>query len=155
MQKIKENAQQVQEGLSDIVWSVKAGTDEIHDVLARMLHFGNELADSKGVTLYFETDERLKNRMLDMQTRKNLYLIFKEAINNAAKYADCSTVHVAINYEVDKIKMVIKDNGKGFDRRVAGQGNGLTNMQQRAAQMKGQLTIQSAQGNGTVITLVF
>jgi len=155
VQKIKENAQQVQEGLSDIVWSVKAGTDEIHDVLARMLHFGNELADSKGITFYFDTDERLNHRKLDMQTRKNLYLIFKEAINNAAKYADCSTVHVAINGEMDHIKMVIKDNGKGFDLGVARPGNGLTYMQHRATQMKGRLTIQTATGNGTAITLVF
>ena len=155
VQKIKENAQHVQEGLSDIVWSVKAGTDEINDVLARMLHFGSELAESKGIAFYFDTDGRLKNKTLDMQTRRNVYLIFKEAMNNAAKYAECSTVHVGINYEMDKVKMVIKDNGKGFDSSATRPGNGLKNMQQRAAQMKGQLTIQSTKGNGTVVTLVF
>ena len=155
VQKIKENAQHVQEGLSDIVWSVKAGTDEINDVLVRMLHFGSELADSKGIAFYFDTDERLKNKTLDMQTRRNVYLIFKEAMHNAAKYAECSTVHVGINYEMNNVKMEIKDNGKGFDSSAARQGNGLKNMQQRAAQMKGKFTIQSTKGNGTVVTLVF
>jgi len=155
VQKIKENAQQVQEGLSDIVWSVKAGSEQVNDVLARMLHFGGGLAESKGFTFHFQTDPQLKNLKLDMQTRKNFYLIFKEAMNNAAKYAECSTVRADINYAMGKVKMVICDNGKGFENQLAGQGNGLTNMRQRAAQMKGQLTIQSTPGEGTVITLLF
>lgn len=155
VQKIKENAQQVQEGLSDIVWSVKAGSDEINDVFARMLHFGGGLAESKGFTFHFETDAQLRNLKLDMQNRKNFYLIFKEAMNNAAKYAECSTVHAEINYSMGKVKMVIRDNGKGFDKQLPRQGNGLTNMRQRAAQMKGQLTIQSTPGGGTVVTLWF
>ena len=153
--KIKENAQQVQEGLSDIVWSVKAGKDHINDVFARMLHFGSELADSKGFTFHFETDEQLKNLKLDMHTRKNFYLIFKEAMHNAAKYAECSTVYVIISQSMGKVNMVIRDNGKGFDDNLDRRGNGLTNMQQRAVQMKGELTIQSKPGEGTVITLIF
>jgi len=155
VQKIKENAQQVQEGLSDIVWSVKAGKDQINDVFARMLHFGGELAESKGFAFHFETDIKLKNLKLDMQTRKNFYLIFKEAMNNAAKYAECSMVHAHIDYSMGKVKMVIRDNGKGFDNQLTRQGNGLTNMQHRAIQMKGQLSIQSSCGKGTVITLQF
>ena len=90
-----------------------------------------------------------------MHTRKNLYLIFKEALNNAAKYADCSAIDVDIKEDNGKVKMVIKDNGKGFDLESAKQGNGLANMRQRAAQMKGTLLIQSEKGSGTVITLVF
>ncbi|WP_159470160.1 two-component regulator propeller domain-containing protein [Dyadobacter sp. 3J3] len=155
VQKIKENAQQVQEGLSDIVWSVKAGNDEIVDVFARMFRFGSVLAESRGITFNFDTDPRLENRKLDMQTRKNLYLIFKEAINNAAKYAECSTLLVNINYENSGANMIIKDNGIGFDIVNAKQGNGLTNMQQRAAQMKGKLVIQSSKESGTMISLVF
>ncbi|WP_158281191.1 sensor histidine kinase [Dyadobacter jejuensis] len=155
VQKIKENAQQVQEGLSDIVWSVKAGKDQISDVFARMLHFGGELAESKGYDFHFNTDTPLNNLKLDMQTRKNFYLIFKEAINNAAKYAECSAIYTDIGYSMGKVKMVIRDNGKGFDKQLDRQGNGLINMRHRAMQMKGQLTIQSTRDKGTVITLLF
>lgn len=154
VQKIKENAQQVQEGLSDIVWSIKAGGDPADDVFARMLHFGSELAESKGFTFHFEADPQIKKLKPDIQTRKNLYLIFKEAINNAAKYAGCSAVHTTISYEAGRVKMVIRDDGEGFDPHSSRQGNGLTNMRQRAEQMKGQLTIESALGKGTAVTLV-
>lgn len=155
VQKIKENAQQVQEGLSDIVWSVKAGKDQISDVFVRMLDFGGGLAESKGFTFHFKTALQLRTLKLDMQNRKNLYLIFKESINNAAKYAECSSVYVTIEQSTGKVKMVISDNGKGFDGQLARQGNGLTNMRQRAVHMKGLLTIESTPGKGTVITLVF
>jgi signal transduction histidine kinase/ligand-binding sensor domain-containing protein len=155
VQKIKDNAQQVQEGLSDIVWSVKAGNDEIEDVFARMFHFGTALAESKGIVFHFEKDPMVENIKLDMQTRKNLYLIFKEAMNNAAKYAECSIVNLKIMAEPGKMKMTISDDGKGFDRQVSKQGNGLTNMEHRAAQMKGKLVIHSMKGEGTSITLVF
>jgi len=155
VQKIKENAQQVQEGLSDIIWSVKAGNDEIEDVFARMFRFGNELSDSRGITFLFETDSQLQNMKLNMQTRKNLYLIFKEAINNAVKYAGCTTIDVRTDFQAGKVKMVIKDNGKGFDVESARPGNGLFNMQQRASQMNGHLTILPGKPTGTVITLIF
>lgn len=155
VQKIKENAQQVQEGLSDIIWSVQAGNDEIVDVFSRMFRFGSGIAESKGIAFYFDTDPKLENRKLNMQTRKNLYLIFKEAINNAAKYAECSVLRVNIVYENGNVNMVITDNGKGFDNINAKEGNGLANMRQRAAQMKGKLVIESSKESGTIISLVF
>ncbi|NIJ52431.1 sensor histidine kinase [Dyadobacter arcticus] len=155
VQKIKDNAQQVQEGLSDIVWSVKAGSDQIEDVFARMFQFGSTLAESKGFAFSFEVDSQIQNQKLDMQTRKNLYLIFKEAMNNAAKYSNSSTVEVYTAREDGHIKLIIKDNGRGFDPEFIRKGNGLANMHQRAAQMNGQLTIHSAIDDGTTITLVF
>jgi ligand-binding sensor domain-containing protein len=153
--KIKENAQQVQEGLSDIVWSIKASNDEIEDVFARMFRFGSGLAESRGIAFGFDSDAQLQSMKLDMQSRKNLYLIFKEAINNAAKHSHCSTIEVKIKHESGNISMVIKDDGKGFERPNSKQGNGLANMHQRATQMKGKLSIQSRNSGGTVITLTF
>lgn len=155
VRKIKENAQQVQEGLSDIVWSVKAGSDQIEDVFARMFQFGSTLAESKGFAFSFETDTQIQNLKLDMQTRKNLYLIFKEAMNNAAKYSNSSIVEVHTMREDIHIKLTIKDNGRGFDPEFIKKGNGLANMHQRAAQINGQLIIRSAMDEGTTITLIF
>jgi signal transduction histidine kinase len=124
-------------------------------VFARMFRFGSELSESRGIAFLFETDTQLQTMKLNMQTRKNLYLIFKEAINNAVKYAGCTTIEVRTKYEGGKVKMIIKDNGEGFDIKTTKPGNGLFNMQQRAAQMNGQLIILSEKQDGTVITLIF
>lgn len=153
--KIKDNAQQVQEGLSDIIWSVKASGDEMENVFGRMFSFGSELLDSKGIQFHFKCDEELQHYKLTMTKRRNFYLIFKEAINNAAKYSGCSTVWVRIQAERGKTKMLIQDDGSGFDLIKAKRGNGLNNMHDRAAQMAGKLTIQLGEQGGTLIILVF
>ena len=61
LEKIKENAQHVQEGLSDIVWSVKASMDEMENVFSRMQRFGAELLDSKDILFHFEVDEKMNH----------------------------------------------------------------------------------------------
>ena len=88
-----------------------------------------------------------------MQQRKNLYLIFKEAVNNAAKYADCSSVNVNVTKEDHHIRLHIADNGKGFILSDCSYGNGLKNMQARAAEIHGKISIESEPGKGTNISL--
>ena len=68
---------------------------------------------------------------------------------------NAKTPGVQIKAEEDHIKMATKDDRKGFISGNAKQGNGLSNMQERAAQMKGRISIESAEGSGTTITLVF
>jgi signal transduction histidine kinase len=97
---------------------------------------------------------------MDMEKRKNLYLIFKEAINNAFKYSGCSAIKVVIINSNKQIKMSVKDNGVGFDVKgeIAGDklslsGNGLRNMKSRAEEMNGKLLLESIPGEGTEIKL--
>jgi ligand-binding sensor domain-containing protein len=155
LEKIKDNAQNVQEGLSDIVWSVKASMDNIQNVFVRMFSFGTELLESKNIAFHFSADEKLRTEKMDMAQRKDFYLIFKEAINNAAKYSQCKNVWVTIRERESEISMEVKDDGKGFDMATAKSGNGLSNMKSRAAQIKGNLDVESYPGTGTVVRLSF
>ena len=66
LERIKENAQHVQESLSDIIWSVKASMDEMENVFSRMQRFGSELLDSKNILFHFEVDEKMNHTKLDM-----------------------------------------------------------------------------------------
>jgi two-component sensor histidine kinase len=70
----------------------KASMDEMENVFSRMQRVGSELLDSKNILFHFEVDEKMNHTKLDMAHRKNFYLIFKEALNNAAKYAQCKNV---------------------------------------------------------------
>ena len=90
-----------------------------------------------------------------MADRKNFYLIFKEALNNAAKYAQCKNVWVSISKGGSHATMKIKDDGKGFNNSKQSTGNGLGNMQERARQMNGSLAVESGPNSGTVVTLTF
>ena len=153
--KIKENAQQVQDGLSDIIWSVKASMDSMENVFSRMHHVGSELLDSKSIKFHFDADLSIKSYTLTMTQRKNFYLIFKEAVHNAAKYSQCKNVWVSISSNNKNIIMDIQDDGIGFDTDTFRNGNGLGNMTSRALQMKGTLTINSSKGQGCHLHLQF
>jgi ligand-binding sensor domain-containing protein/two-component sensor histidine kinase len=155
LQRIKANAQQVQESLSDIVWSVKPGNDQAESIFSRMYHFGHEFTEAKGIAFESIVDPSLNTVKMDMDKRRDLYLIFKEAVNNAVKYSECSKISVSIQPQGQKIRMEISDDGKGFDMNQLEMGNGLSNMQLRAKQMKGVLQIVSAMGKGTTVRLVF
>jgi len=88
-----------------------------------------------------------------MERRKNFYLIFKEAINNACKYSNAENVKVSISETSGKLIMIIIDDGVGFDVHNAAFGNGLKNMQSRAKEIHALLNITSHTKNGTKIEL--
>lgn len=94
---------------------------------------------------------------LPVERLKNLYLIVREALANAARHSRASVVEVEVTCQDGAVRVTIRDNGKGFDPGTmpgAGQGHGLSNMAQRAAALGGELSINSARGQGTEITVI-
>ena len=90
-----------------------------------------------------------------MDKRKNFYLIFKEAVNNVAKYSESKNCTIRLWQEGKMLNMEIADDGQGFDMNNYSAGNGLLNMKKRGEEMNGQFRIQSANGKGTTIHLSF
>ena len=91
-----------------------------------------------------------------MSQRKNLYVIFKEAINNAARYADCRNVWIDLSMSGSHtIIMTIRDDGKGFDTTLELRCNGLLSMQKRSKELKGEFNFSSKAGEGTLVRLEF
>ncbi len=154
LEKIKQNAKQVQESLSDMVWNINPEMDLMAKVVARMRNFGAEMTETNGIEFLFEITSEIINLKIDMAARRNLYLIYKEAINNAVKYANCSTISVNLSIVDSNLLMTIIDNGVGFETAAEYHGNGLRNMQRRASESKGQLTIKSIPTSGTTVTLI-
>jgi two-component system, NarL family, sensor histidine kinase UhpB len=80
-------------------------------------------------------------------------LIFKEAINNVAKYSEANEVKIDLSMNDHVLNLTIADNGKGFGEAHEKPGNGLKNMKARAEAIQGKLVIQSSEGNGTSVML--
>jgi len=89
-----------------------------------------------------------------MEQRRNLFLIYKEALNNISKYAEATLVDIRIRAGASHIELVIKDNGKGFDCSQQQSGNGLFNMNQRSKALGAELKISSSIGAGTSISII-
>jgi signal transduction histidine kinase len=97
-----------------------------------------------------ETTEKIS---LSMEKRRDMFLLFKEAVNNLVKYSGAKNALVKVGLQGQTLSMLVKDDGKGFDRGSVVSGNGLYNMEQRAAVMGGIFSIQSSPGKGTEVRL--
>lgn len=152
--KITYNSQYMMEAMDDIVWSIKPDNDNIQKIVARMREYASSILEPKDVEISFEIGENIFDMKLSMETRRDLFLIFKEAINNSAKYSHCTQVKIRLVYENKKLIFSIADNGAGFDTAATDTGNGLGNMQKRTESLHGIIKINSTPGKGTEISLI-
>lgn len=156
LNKISENAQEIMEAMNDIVWNINTKNDVFELIISRMREHAYQLFEAKGYTLHFNFDEDLARMKLGMEKRRDFYLIYKEALNNIAKYANGKNVWITLAVSGTTINLTIKDDGKGFDlKTVRKSSNGLTNMSHRTAALHGRIKITSAPGEGTEIRLSF
>lgn len=151
-QRIAQHSSSMMESMSDIVWSINPSNDSLEQVIAKMKEFAAEILDPLNIEYSFSGEENLQAIKLDVSTRKNLFLIFKEAINNAAKYSSANTIRIQFNKTNGILVLHIIDNGKGFNTETGSSGNGLRNMKERATNLLGTLELKSTQ-TGTEITL--
>src|SRR5688572_30035817 len=97
LNKITEQSSQMQQGMSDIVWAIKPDNDKLENMLVRMRGYSSHTLESKNIEALFHVDENVLSQSLDMQQRRDFFLIFKEAVNNAAKYSQATKVEIDIS----------------------------------------------------------
>lgn len=153
LSKASEDIQRISESLSDIVWNINPRYDQLDTLFVRMKRYAADMFDGKNINSRFEFPETESGIQLSMTQRRDLYLIFKEAVNNLVKYSGATEALVKLATENNQLKLLISDNGKGFDRSLLRTGNGLHNMEQRALASGGVLNIRSAPGKGTKVEL--
>jgi signal transduction histidine kinase len=153
LQKISIYTSEVIEKVSDMVWLLKPNQESLSILINKLKAYSLAAVASKNIRLHFDTLPELTEKELSIQQRKAIYLISKEAINNAVKYADCANIHYKISLADKTMKLMIKDDGKGFSSTEVSEGNGLKNMQARAAEIKAVIKINSVPGEGTTIEM--
>lgn len=144
--KIAETSRNSVDSMRDIVWAINPSRDSLNDLVQKMRQFAEEALVEKDIKIIFNAPSDKQNLKLSMDTRRELYLIFKEAVTNASKYADCSQVEIDFEIIEKEISLQIKDNGKGFDTSQDFDGNGLKNMKRRAETLSGNFEIDSTEG---------
>jgi len=140
------------ESMSDIVWLINPKNDSLFDLFTHLKDSFSDVLEIENIEFKSLNLNQLEKVSLSMEFRQHLYLIFKEAINNAIKYSNCSLLELAVEYDKRMLLIRLSDDGKGFDPENTSKGNGLKNIQQRAKKIGGSLTIQSKPGEGTEIT---
>ncbi|MBK5285903.1 MAG: hypothetical protein JJE25_10925, partial [Bacteroidia bacterium] len=153
LKKINVNSQNMLDNMDDIIWSINPSNDKGNKLLTRMREYATQILDAADIEIEFDFDDQVDSILLDMEQKRSVYLVFKEAVNNLAKYSKSKTAFLAINFKNNFIEMSIKDSGVGFDLVHIAYGNGIINMKKRAGDVNAQLNIESSQANGTTISM--
>jgi len=153
LNRIKNSTQKLQENLQDIVWTTQSKDDNIEELLVRIRQFGGEILEAKNINYHLKSDEKLNKISIPPTIQYDIFMIFKEAINNIVKYANARNVFVNFALNNNFIELKIEDDGAGFDKNQEKDGNGLKNMPHRAENINGKIEIISSEGRGTKIIL--
>jgi len=133
---------------------VNPRNDHFNDLAVRMREFAIPLLEARNIDFEIKIQGDILNTRVDMEARKNIFLIFKECINNILKHSGCSAIKVSVKKLNDQLELVVSDNGKGFDVNAPNTRNGLKNMQKRAGEINGTINIITQPGKGTVTRLL-
>jgi signal transduction histidine kinase/sugar lactone lactonase YvrE len=150
-QRIRAITLQSIEALKDLVWMIDPGHDALPDMLQRMRDIAGNLPP--GLLREFTVTGDATGRRAPLEVRRNVLPIFKEALHNIIKHAQAQSVTIEIALTDHRLALTIRDDGVGMDPSAAPGGHGLRNMQRRAAEIGGRLTIESKPGAGTTIRL--
>lgn len=152
LSRMSTNAKETMEKMGDIVWMIKPGESDGANLKQRMERFAYEICSSKNIHITPELEE-LEKVKLSMEQRKNFYLVFKEALNNAVKYSGTEAIEIIVSSQHKQLTLQVIDHGQGFEPETTGRGNGLDNMKNRAKELGALLEIDSETGTGTRVML--
>jgi signal transduction histidine kinase len=150
---INKASSQTISNMSDIVWSLNPANDTGEKILNKMREVAFQLLEQQNIRVLFNCDTSFDLLLLNMDVRRNIFLIFKESIHNIAKYAQAKNVTISLIIKNQDLNICISDDGVGFILSDKTVGNGLQNMQIRANQMQAQFQVLSDIGKGTTIIL--
>lgn len=139
--------------LNDIVWLINPEQDNLQKLIQRLEEYARDMAAIKNMNVKVKVPDHLHELILPVESRRNIYLFCKEAINNAVKYSDGTLLELTIKETDNKLEFSVSDNGKGFNAELVRRGNGLDNMQKRADEVGAKLIMRSKEEEGSYISM--
>jgi signal transduction histidine kinase len=139
--------------MNDIVWAINPARETLLDLTRRMRQHANEVFTLRDIELRFSAPPGGEHLKLGVDVRRDVLLVYKEAVNNAARHSRCSRVEIDFRVERARLRLVVADNGSGFDPSLESEGQGLRSMTRRARRLRGTLETESAAGAGTTVRL--
>jgi signal transduction histidine kinase len=154
IEKMSGLAREAVKSLDEIVWAVNPRNDTLEHLIDYAGQFAMAYLREAGVRSGLDWPEQAPARSLPANVRHNLFLAIKEALQNIVKHAGASEAGLRITAAATGLRVVVEDNGRGFDRPPADdQADGLRNLRQRLAEIGGECRIASQPGAGTVVTM--
>ncbi|MGB6094135.1 MAG: ATP-binding protein, partial [Moheibacter sp.] len=152
-QNISGLSNKVANGIREIVWELNPANDSLEAIISQLRKISSEILTPSEISFSFNVKINDPNKKISPELRKEMVMVFKEAINNARKYSNAEKVDISISEKKSLLKMKISDNGIGFDPESVQKGNGLSNMERRSKKMNSEFRLESSPDHGTTIHL--
>jgi signal transduction histidine kinase len=140
VQKLKSSSNELVEKMGEIIWAMNEKNNSLEDLLFYLRSYAMDYCSENNLSCEFLIPETIPSIIIDGQTRRNIFLVLKESLHNIVKHANAEKVVVQIDTD-KKLVLRITDDGKGFPLEANSNGNGLLNMQRRAMELKGRLSV--------------
>lgn len=149
---IAASSRELVDAMSDIVWAINPQKDHLSDLTGKMRRFAADSFTPRRIKFTFAAPDLTDDLPLGANLRREVFLIFKEAINNVVKHAAARAVEIDFKIERDEIRLTVRDDGCGFavENSIGGGGHGLASMTERAKSLGGELKINSLDGGTTI-----
>ncbi len=152
---MQESSGDMVKKLNDIIWLLNPEQARLQQLVEKLEEYIRQLAEYKNVSVSVDIIDHISAIELPLEVRRNIYLIFKEAINNSFKYSQAGSISLTIRSAEPNLEFILEDDGVGFDTETVKRGNGLNNMQSRANEIGTTLHLDSSAGHGTRLFLTY
>jgi ligand-binding sensor domain-containing protein/signal transduction histidine kinase len=155
-QQISQTARETTRSLDEIVWAVNPFNDTLEGLINYVCKYAQEYLALAGLRYRADMPAQLPVIPIPPEVRHNVFLAFKEAVNNVVKHAQASEVRVRLQLQPGNFALSIEDNGRGMGGRDANATparNGLRNMRKRMEDIHGEFSINPGTGGGTIVCL--
>ncbi|HMN91176.1 MAG TPA: histidine kinase [Saprospiraceae bacterium] len=155
LDKIQENVTLTAQSLREKNWVFKPENDSMHELLSRIENFAYRILPAQGINFFYKCHFQLDSRFnVGMKQRENAFFMCKEAINNIAKHSNATNASIDVEKVVEGIRILIQDDGQGFDPNGDYDGDGLRNLHARAKESKITLQWDTQPNKGTTLILI-
>lgn len=154
LQTIRHSANEVIGKLDDLVWSVKSDHISLNKLFEKLLQYGHDMCYAKSIEFRTNMRDLIVDIEFSEEQNYQLYLLMKEAINNAVKYSGAGLLELMAYVKTGYIEFSVSDNGRGFDLSNMNGGNGIRNMKRRAADIGAQFDLRSDLDKGVFVSIV-
>jgi ligand-binding sensor domain-containing protein/signal transduction histidine kinase len=156
LERVATLARELVDSIGDIVWSIRVEAPGMESLIRRMREFAIDLLSNRGIDFELRSASPLDNLELSLQARRQVFLIFKECIHNAARHSHCTAVITELKMTNREAVLTIEDNGTGLrpEEKTLG-GTGISSIQRRSQQLGGRMELTSNPGEGCCVAIHF
>lgn len=150
---IASASRELVDSMSDIVWAINPQKDHLSDLTQRMRLFASDIFTGSNIKFRFDAPGADQDVRIGANVRREVFLIFKESVNNLVRHSGCTEAEIEFRVEDDWLALRVSDNGAGFDASRQSDGHGLMSMRDRARDTGGDFEVLSGNGKGTTVNL--